>query len=101
GALGDRFGRRGALQLGLLVFLGGSVFAATAGSAGAVIAARGVMGIGGALIMPATLSILTNSFRDPRERARAIGAWAGVAGIGVALGPIAGGFLLEHFDWSS
>jgi EmrB/QacA subfamily drug resistance transporter len=101
GALGDRFGRRGALQLGLLVFLGGSILAATAGSAGAVIAARGIMGVGGALVMPATLSILTNSFGDPAERARAIGAWAGVAGIGVGLGPIVGGYLLERFDWSS
>ena len=62
---------------------------------------RAFMGIGGAMIMPSTLSILTNVFRDPRERGRAIAVWAGFSGIAVALGPMTGGFLLEHFSWHS
>jgi EmrB/QacA subfamily drug resistance transporter len=101
GSLGDRFGRKGALTAGLVVFGGASAAAAFSGGVGSLIAARAVMGIGAALIMPATLSILTNVFTDARERALAIGLWSGVAGIAVALGPVAGGFLLEHFWWGS
>jgi EmrB/QacA subfamily drug resistance transporter len=101
GALGDRFGRRGALSSGLVVFAAGSAFAMTVDSASMLIAARAVMGIGGALIMPATLSILTNIFTDPKERAKAIGMWASVGGLAVALGPVVGGWLLEHFSWSA
>ena len=100
GALGDRYGRRGALQAGYLVFGLGSLASAFAASSNQLIATRAFMGIGGALIMPATLSIITNVF-PPRERGRAIGVWAGTAGIGVALGPLTGGFLLEHFYWGS
>jgi EmrB/QacA subfamily drug resistance transporter len=70
-------------------------------TANQLIATRAFMGIGGALIMPATLSILTNVFRDPRERGRAIAIWAGFSGLGVAIGPMTGGFLLEHFSWHS
>jgi EmrB/QacA subfamily drug resistance transporter len=100
GALGDRFGRKGALQLGLLVFLGGSVAAAFSDSADAVVGMRAVMGLGAALVMPATLSILTNVF-PAHERARAIAIWAGISGGGAALGPVASGFVLEHFWWGA
>ena len=101
GALGDRYGRKGALTIGLVVFALASAGAAFATDVGSLIAARAVMGIGAALIMPATLSILTNVFTDAKERAVAIGLWSGVAGVAIALGPVAGGFLLEHFWWGS
>jgi EmrB/QacA subfamily drug resistance transporter len=100
GAIGDRFGRKRALQIGLLVFGGGSVLAALSGSSEALIGSRALMGVGAAFIMPSTLSILTNVF-PAGERAKAIGIWAGVSGIGIALGPVTGGFLLEHFWWGS
>jgi EmrB/QacA subfamily drug resistance transporter len=100
GSLGDRYGRRGALQIGLSVFGLGSLLSAFAGTANHLIFTRSVMGIGGAFIMPATLSIITNVF-PPEERGQAIALWAAIAGIGVALGPISGGFLLEHFYWGS
>jgi EmrB/QacA subfamily drug resistance transporter len=101
GSLSDRFGRKGALQLGIVLFGIGSVASAMAGSATQLIFTRAFMGIGGALIMPSTLSILTNVFRDPKERGRAIAIWAGFSGVGVAIGPMTGGFLLEHFSWHS
>lgn len=100
GSLGDRFGRKGALQLGMLVFGLGSVLSAFATSPSQLIFTRAVMGIGGAFIMPSTLSLITNVF-PPEERGRAISYWAAIAGVGVALGPISGGLLLEHFYWGS
>jgi EmrB/QacA subfamily drug resistance transporter len=100
GTLGDRFGRKLALQAGLAIFGGASLAVLVVDSADGLIAVRAIMGIGGALIMPATLSILTNVF--PREeRAKAIGIWAGMASIGIGLGPFFGGLLLEYFDWTA
>ena len=101
GSLGDRFGRQGALSIGLAIFGLASAAAAFAGGVTPLILARGVMGVGAALIMPATLSILINVFTEARERALAIGIWSAVAGLAVALGPVAGGFLLERFWWGS
>jgi EmrB/QacA subfamily drug resistance transporter len=100
GAIGDRFGRKGTLTVGLVIFGAASGVASTAVGAEMVIACRAVMGIGGALVMPSTLSILTHVF-PPEERGKAIGAWAGVAGAAGAVGPIASGWLLEHFYWGS
>ncbi len=101
GAVGDRYGRKGMLQAGLVLFGLASVASAFfINSAEGLIVARAVMGLAGAMIMPATLSILTNVF-PTRERARAVGIWAGVSGAGVALGPLVTGFMLEHFSWHS
>ena len=100
GALGDRFGRRRALRIGLGVFLLGSIAATVADSPAMLIASRALMGVGGAFIMPSTLSVLTNVF-PAEERPKAIGIWAAVSGLGIAIGPVVGGFLLEHFWWGS
>ncbi len=100
GTIGDRYGRKGALQFGLTIFLCGSLFAAFMDSASAIVAGRAVMGFGAAFVMPATLSILTNVF-PPHERGKAIAVWAGISGGGAAIGPVASGFLLEHFSWGS
>jgi EmrB/QacA subfamily drug resistance transporter len=101
GNLGDRLGRKGVLLVGLAVFGAATVAGGLGSSPGELIAARAVMGLGAALIFPATLSLLTNVFTERRERARAIGLWGATAGVGIAAGPIVGGWLLEHYSWSS
>jgi EmrB/QacA subfamily drug resistance transporter len=101
GSLGDRYGRKGALISGLVVIAGASTASAFAANAGQLIVTRALTGVGAALIMPATLSILTNVFTDPAERAKAIAIWSGAGGMGVALGPLAGGWLLERYWWGS
>jgi EmrB/QacA subfamily drug resistance transporter len=100
GALGDRFGRARALQVGLILFGGSSLLAPLATETWHLIAIRVGMGLGGALIMPSTLSVIANVF-DRAERARAITIWAGVSGLGIGLGPLVGGLLIENFDWSA
>lgn len=101
GGIGDRWGRKRSLQVGLILFAVFSGFGAFANSADSLIIWRGAMGIGAALVFPATLAIITNLFIDPVERAKAIGLWSAVSGMAVAFGPVAGGFLLEHFWWGS
>jgi len=100
GALGDRYGRRLSLLGGLAVFALGSTAAAFASGTGTLIAARVVMGLGAAFVMPATLSIL-NAVFPPKERPQAIAAWSAVAGVGIVIGPTLGGLLLSHFWWGS
>ncbi len=101
GSLSDRYGRRPALIVGLVGFAGASAVGAVVTSAGALVVCRVAMGAFAALIFPTTLSIISNTFRDRKERAAALGVWGAVVGIGVAAGPVTGGFLLEHFYWGS
>lgn len=101
GTLSDRLGRKRVLLAGCLVFTAASVLAAFAPSAEWLIAARVLLGIGGATIMPSTLALIRNVFEDQRERRIAIGVWSAMAAAGAAVGPIVGGVLLENFWWGS
>jgi EmrB/QacA subfamily drug resistance transporter len=101
GSLGDRYGRRGFLIAGLTLFAITSGIASQMTSADTLIAACGAMGVGAAVIFPTTLGLITNIFTDPVTRAKAIGLWAAMVGVGVAVGPISGGWLLGHFWWGS
>ena len=101
GSLANRVGRKKTFLAGLAVFAAGSAWAAFSGDVSTLIAARASMGIGGALMIPSTLAIISNMFRDRAERQRAIALWGGTSGIGVALGPIIGGLLLARFWWGS
>ncbi|MBA3808666.1 MAG: MFS transporter, partial [Solirubrobacterales bacterium] len=101
GSLGDRYGRRPALLTGLIGFAAASAAGALCSSPGQLIAARFVMGAFAALIFPTTLAVISNTFRDRRERAKAVGAWGAVTGLGVAAGPVTGGLLLSFSGWPS
>lgn len=101
GSLADRLGRKQLFVAGLVVFGCGSLAAAFSGSVNPLIAWRAVMGAGAAMTIPAGLSIVNDMFRDPAERARAVGAWSGTIGLGIAIGPVAGGLLLSRFWWGS
>jgi len=101
GSLSDRFGRKGMLLAGLVVFGTASVIGGLTTNPAQLISVRAVMGLGAAMIFPATLSLIANVFTERRERAAAIGLWGASAGVAIALGPIVGGWLLEHFSWGS
>jgi EmrB/QacA subfamily drug resistance transporter len=101
GSLSDKFGRRRFLAIGLVIFGVGNAIAALADGTSLLIFSRGVMGLGAALVFPTTLSIITNTFTERGERAKAIGLWGAMTGLGVASGPIIGGWLLESFYWGS
>lgn len=101
GALGDRIGRRKLLMMGAAGFAGASLLAASAHSGGQLIAARALLGITGATLMPSTLALIRNMFHDQKQRQTAIAAWGGAMMFGATLGPVAGGLLLDHFWWGS
>ncbi|MEU8033175.1 MFS transporter [Streptomyces sp. NPDC049099] len=101
GALADRFGRRRVFQSGLVLFGAASLVCAAAGSVGALVAARAVQGMGASMLSPVALAIVVNTMPDPRERAQAIGVWASVFGLSMAVGPVTGGALVAALGWRS
>jgi EmrB/QacA subfamily drug resistance transporter len=101
GSLSDRFGRKGMLLAGLAVVGAASLAGGFTTTPDQLIAARAVMGLGAAMTFPATLSLISNVFTERKERARAIGLWGAIAGVAIAMGPIVGGWLLEHFSWAA
>jgi EmrB/QacA subfamily drug resistance transporter len=101
GAIGDRYGRKRLLQIGLVLFGAGSLGAALSNSSGTLIFFRGFSGVAGAMVMPSTLSIVADTFRDRKERAKAIGVWAGIFFLGNAIGPLVGGSILDYFYWGA
>src|SRR5579864_8517614 len=101
GSLSDRFGRKGMLLTGLAVVGAASLAGGFTTSPAQLIAARAVMGLGAAMTFPATLSLIANIFTERKERARAIGLWGAIAGVAIAMGPIVGGWLLEHYSWAA
>ncbi len=101
GSMGDRHGRKRTFQLGLALFSAGSLLCSLAPTTGALVAARVVQALGGAMLNPVAMSIIVNTFTDPRERARAIGVWGAVFGVSMAVGPVVGGLLTEHVGWRS
>jgi EmrB/QacA subfamily drug resistance transporter len=101
GSIADRFGRRKTFQLGLAVFSLGSLLCSIAPSAPALVAFRVLQGIGGSMLNPVAMSIIVNTFTDPRERARAIGIWGAAFGVAMAAGPLLGGLLVETIGWRS
>ena len=101
GSIGDRIGRKVTLQIGLIAFALFSLGGALSNSTSMLIAMRGAMGLAGAALMPSTLSILTATFRDPKERAQAIAMWAAVFALGAGIGPLVGGWLLQRFQWEA
>jgi len=99
GLLGDRIGRNPVMLAGLAIFALASLGAALSPTAGALIASRALLGVGGAMVLPATMSIVRDVFRDRAERVKAVGIWTAVSAGGAAIGPLVGGFLVEHFSW--